>query len=101
MIDTAFHGSKVMIGIVAFIVVLLVFGGEGAMSVIPTTVEALSVEEASSYQSNPYQIDAADLKMSALEMGLRQKIDGIEEEYPDYDEYTYTLADIGHDPYTL
>ncbi len=101
MMDTVFHGSKVFIGVIAFVIILMIFGGQSAISVLPTTVEALSMEKAAGYQSKPAWIDAADLKLSALEMGLRQRIDGIEEEFPGYDEYSYTLGDIGHDPYTL
>lgn len=101
MMDTVFHGSKVFLGVIAFVIILMIFGGQSAISVLPTTVEALSMEKAAGYQSKPAWIDAADLKLSALEMGLRQRIDGIEEEFPDYDEYSYTLGDIGHDPYTL
>ena len=101
MMDTVLHGSKVLIGIILFVVLLIVFGGQGAMSVMPTTIEAVSMEKAAQYQSPPARIDAADLKLSAMELGLRDKIDSIEEDYPDFEEYSYTLDDIGHDPYTL
>ena len=99
--DTVFHGSKVMIGIIAFIVLIIVFSGQTAMSVLPTTIESATMEKAASYQSSPAWLDAADLKLSSMELGLRRQIDNIEEDHPDFEEYSYTLGEIGHDPFTL
>ncbi len=56
---------------------------------------------AGSYQSLPAEIDKAENSMTLKEMRLQNKIDRIETDYPDYDEYTYNLAEIGHNPYTL
>ncbi|MBD5532821.1 MAG: peptidoglycan DD-metalloendopeptidase family protein [Lachnospiraceae bacterium] len=56
---------------------------------------------ASSYLSEPKEIDAADLQMTQLELDLQKKIDAVETDYPDYDEYTYNLGEIGHMPFTL
>lgn len=39
----------------------------------------------------------ADYK--ALESELREKIENIETDYPDYDEYQYHLDEIGHNPF--
>ena len=38
---------------------------------------------------------------SELEKELQPEIDAIETTYPDYDEYRYNLASIGHDPFAL
>ena len=54
-----------------------------------------------SYQSLPAEIDKAENSMTLKEMRLQNKIDRIETDYPDYDEYTYNLAEIGHDPFML
>ena len=51
--------------------------------------------------SVPAEIDAADLAFSELEKELQAEIDAIETTYPDYDEYRYNLASIGHDPFAL
>ena len=56
---------------------------------------------AGSYQSLPAEIDKAENSMTLKEMRLQNRIDRIESDYPDYDEYTYNLAEIGHDPFTL
>jgi hypothetical protein len=56
---------------------------------------------ASSYLSEPKEIDAADLQFTRLELDLQKKIDNIETDYPGYDEYDYNLGEIGHNPFTL
>ena len=63
--------------------------------------EGMSTTLAGSYMSVPAEIDAADLAFSELEMELQKEIDSIETDYPDYDEYRYNLAPIGHDPFAL
>lgn len=61
----------------------------------------MSTVLAGSYMSRPTEIDAADLVLSERERDLQAQIDQIETDYPDYDEYRYNLAPIGHDPFTL
>lgn len=61
----------------------------------------ISTTMAGSYMSVPAEIDAADLVFSELEKELQAEIDAIETTYPDYDEYRYNLAPIGHDPFAL
>ena len=39
--------------------------------------------------------------MTLKEMELQEQIDRIETDYPSYDEYSYNLATIGQNPYTL
>ncbi|MBQ6735265.1 MAG: peptidoglycan DD-metalloendopeptidase family protein, partial [Lachnospiraceae bacterium] len=56
---------------------------------------------AGSYLSEPVEIDAADLSFTEREARLEQQINSIETDYPDYDEYDYNLAEIGHNPATL
>ena len=63
--------------------------------------DGMSATLAGSYMSVPAEIDAADLAFSELEMELQKEIDSIETDYPDYDEYRYNLASIGHDPFAL
>ena len=83
------------IGIFLILLLLVITPIGGAFLNIPSIVLA------SSYLSEPKSIDAAELKMSELESELQTQIDHIEENYPDYDEYTYNLAEIGHDPFEL
>ena len=63
--------------------------------------QGMSTTLAGSYMSVPAEIDAAELAFSELEADLQEEIDTIETDYPDYDEYRYNLAAIGHDPFAL
>lgn len=63
--------------------------------------DGMSTTMAGSYLSVPAEMDAADLQLTELEMELQKEIDSIETDYPDYDEYRYNLAAIGHDPFAL
>ena len=54
-----------------------------------------------SYFSNPSDIEEAELRLMELEMLLENRINHIETEYPDYDEYRYAIGEIGHHPFRL
>ena len=54
-----------------------------------------------SYTSEDGDIVATDNNYAILENALQQRIDNIESEYPDYDEYRYDLDTIGHNPHEL
>ena len=56
---------------------------------------------AASYLSKPKEIDAADLQFTRLELDLQKEIDRVETDSPGYDEYSYNLGAIGHNPFTL
>lgn len=55
----------------------------------------------SSYFANDEEIYAAEDYYIELESELQSKVDNIEREYPNYDEYNYNIAGIGHNPYEL
>lgn len=55
----------------------------------------------SSYTAVDDDILGADEDYSAMEEELREQIGRIEEDYPGYDEYQYSLAEINHNPYVL
>ena len=93
--------GKIIIGIVLAILVIIIFGGQMSGSTINIVTEVASVMSMATYQSSPQMIDQADLDMSYRELMLREEIDEIEDDYPDYEEYSYTLGSIGHNPYTL
>ncbi len=90
-----------LIGIIAVIAMVLVLttamttlGGAMLGDIITTTM-------ASSYLSQPEDIDAAELFFTDLEMELQNEIDNIEATNPNYDEYRYNVGAIGHDPFAL
>ena len=96
-----FAFPKALLIILLLLIVLLLIGGEIAGSTVSLTTEAASILSAATYKSSPQMIDQADLEFSYMELMLRDRTDEIEEDYPDYDEYSYTLGSIGHDPFTL
>ena len=98
---TVFAIPRAILIIILLIIVLLLIGGEIAGSTVSLVTEAASIMSAATYQSSPQMIDQADLEFSYMELMLRDQIDEIEDDYPDYDEYSYTLGSIGHDPFTL
>ena len=54
------------------------------------------------YQSEPQEIEAAELHYSYMEACLEAYIEEIEDNEPGYDGYVYDSVDsIGHNPYTL
>ena len=56
---------------------------------------------ASSFTAEDEDILGANEDYHALEQELQSRINQIETEYPDYDEYVYNLSEINHNPYEL
>ena len=54
-----------------------------------------------SYTAEDEAIRDVEADYKELERELREEIDDIETDYPDYDEYQYHLDEIGHDPFAL
>jgi cell wall-associated NlpC family hydrolase len=54
-----------------------------------------------SFTSEDEDIVAVDDNYAELERVLQARINNIESEYADYDEYQYHLDEIGHNPFTL
>ncbi|WP_073290526.1 C40 family peptidase [Anaerosporobacter mobilis] len=62
---------------------------------------AISNVVSTSYTSENEELISANDDYTSLETALQAQIDSIERDYPDYDEYRYDLATIGHDPHQL
>lgn len=91
---------KVLLICLALFLLIAVIGGavsscsvmfQGAMSSVVST----------SYTSENEELIAANDDYTTLETALQAQIDNIEMDYPNYDEYRYDLATIGHDPHQL
>ena len=54
-----------------------------------------------SYTAEDEDLKGVVTEYTKLEDKLRKKIDRIETDHPGYDEYRYSLAEIGHNPYEL
>ncbi len=77
-----------------FIIVMFSFSSCGAMF-----ADTFTMAMAGTYLSEPAEIDAAELYFTQLEMDLQERIDNIPDDYPGYDEYSYNLGEIRHDPF--
>lgn len=81
------------------VVIMLIMTAIGSCSVMMQGGMNLIV--GTSYTAEDEDILAAEAYYVGLESGLRQKIDSTESTYPGYDEYRYSLAEIGHNPFEL
>ena len=79
--------------------VLSATGAVSAFGVLLTGVNNSVVS--TSFTSEDDQIKKVEEDFRALEADLSSKMDSVEEDYPGYDEYRYTIAPIKHDPFEL
>ena len=57
--------------------------------------------EITTYPGTDEDIYAAENYYVSLETALNQQINEMERRHPNYDEYQYNIAEIGHNPYHL
>ena len=91
-------GVLITVGIVAVLLVMIMTSVSSCGVMFADTQSTVL---AASYLSEPAEIDATDLQFTRLELDLQNEIDNIETNYPGYDEYSYNLGEIGHNPFTL
>lgn len=90
-------GVLIALGVFLLIVVLqscvasMTSVGNGLMGAVSSTT----------YLSSDSDIETVEANYSRLEADLRARMGRIESDYPGYDEYRYTVDEIGHDPYEL
>ena len=92
---------KAIFGVIFIIVLLVAWLGTvlSSCSVMLTTgFDSIMV---SSYFAEDADIYAAEEYYTGLEQDLQARINRIESDYPDYDEYKYNMAQVGHNPYEL
>ncbi len=91
-------GLLVTLGVMALLLMMVMVSVSSCGAMFADTQSAIL---AASYLSEPKEIDAADLQLTRLELDLQNEIDRVETDYPGYDEYSYNLGAIGHNPFTL
>lgn len=91
-------GALITVGIMAVLLVMIMTSVSSCGAMFADTQSTVL---AASYLSEPAEIDATDLQFTRLELDLQNEIDNIETDYPGYDEYSYNLGEIGHNPFTL
>lgn len=93
------HPLEIIIALAIMIVILVLISSLSSCSMMAGGVGNVTI--ASSYTSEDDQILAVDADYTQLEVNLQTTIDSIESDYPGYDEYQYSLANIGHNPHQL
>lgn len=91
-------GVLITVGIMAVLLVMIMTSVSSCGAMFADTQSTVL---AASYLSEPAEIDATDLQFTRQELDLQNEIDNIETDYPGYDEYSYNLGEIGHNPFTL
>ena len=92
--------SHIIIGIAAVgLLVLVIAGSVSSCSVLING--GGNVVLGTSYTAEDEDLKGVETDYTRLEDKLRKQIDRIETAHPGYDEYRYTLAEIGHNPYEL
>lgn len=88
-----------LLGLVLFLLIVVL---QSCMAGITTIGNGLiGVVGGTSYVSSDEDIEAVEANYTALEKALRDKLSRIERDYPSYDEYRYSVDEIGHDPFEL
>lgn len=97
----AVKNHPVLLGFLALLLALMlvVFSTFSAFSNLGSSI--ISGIASSSYLAEDQDIDQAELIYTEWETDLREQINNIERDYPDYDVYRYDIGSIGHDPYQL
>ncbi len=88
-----------LIGLVLFLLILIL---QSCMASLATIGNGLiGAVGGTSYVSSDSDIEAVEASYTELETDLREKLSRIESDYPGYDEYRYSVDEIGHDPFEL
>jgi len=93
------HSLGLIIAFIVLIVVLVMSGTLTSCSMMAGGTNNMLV--GTSYTADDSDILAAEADYKEMEADLQEEIDNIEDDYPDYDEYNYDLAEIGHNPFEL
>lgn len=92
---------KAIFGVVLAVALLIAWLGTALSSCSVMMTTGFNSVMVSSYFAEDADIYAAEDYYISLEQDLQAKINRIESDYAGYDEYSYNLAQIGHNPYEL
>lgn len=88
-----------LIGLVVFLLIVVIQSCTAGLTSIGNGL--IGAIGGTSYVSSDSDIETVDANYTALETDLRKKLARIESDYPSYDEYRYSVDEIGHDPFEL
>lgn len=93
------HALAVLVLALILIVVMIIGGSASSGHLVSNLFGDSAI--ASSYTAEDEDIKTVNQDYKDLEADLQETLDNIESDHPGYDEYRYTLSEIGHDPYEL
>ena len=93
------HAHMLLMGGVLVLLILVIFSFITSCSVF--FPGGMGTVWTTSYTAEDEDILGAEADYQALEEALRAEVAAIPSSYPDYDEYTWDLAPITHDPHEL
>lgn len=93
------HPVGVLIALGAFLLIIVLQSCVASMGSVGNGI--LGAVGSTTYLSSDSDIETVEANYSRLEADLRARMGRIESDYPGYDEYRYTVDEIGHDPYEL
>jgi uncharacterized protein YfaT (DUF1175 family) len=89
----------ILIGLALFLLILIL---QSCMASILSVGNGLiGAVGGTSYVSSDSNIEAVEARYTGLEKDLRERMARIENDYPGYDEYRYSVDEIGHGPFEL
>lgn len=93
------HPMEIAIAVVIGLLLLVLISSLSSCSMIGGGVQNVTV--ATTFTADDADIIAVEADYKDKEAALQNTIDHIESDHPGYDEYRYTLAEIGHNPFQL
>ena len=93
------HPGILLALLLLLIIIVLMAGMLSSCGAISGGVQNVTI--ATSFTAEDDVIRAVEADYVDLESDLQTTLDNIERDYPGYDEYNYTLAEISHNPFEL
>ena len=93
------HKKGFGIALALFLIVCLLLNTMSSCSMMAQSIG--SMISGTTYPSDDPELVAVEADYAAKEAALQAEIDNIESSHPGYDEYSYDLDMIGHDPHEL
>lgn len=93
------HPEGLVSLLILSLLIFLIMNMLSSCSVLGTAIG--NVTWSTSYTAEDADINGAEADYDQMEKDLRDRINQIESEYPDYDEYNYYVDEINHNPYEL
>jgi len=93
------HPVGMLIALGAFLLIVVLQSCVASMTTVGNGL--IGAVGSTTYLSSDSDIETVEASYSRLETDLRARMGRIESDYPGYDEYRYTVDEIGHDPYEL